>query len=801
MALVTITGYLFGQDDYRKVLRVYADFVYGSESINFPADSINEMAVEKMLTTDGERDYLLLEKFNKDRISISTHRIDSIKIDSTDNLALDSISNTEFTLSDYSSETDYMPTIQWEQVNWDDRYNIFRQDSAKPDSPIQLIGNEKSRFQDKKYRSGHTYYYYVALNGFPNSQNIYENRVKIRIPETSYISYEEDYPELDIKRLNSRFEAKMEVKASGSSNRDDIHYGKIYMKDTSDSDEWEEFAIINGEWKQVGFGGSARFHYDNDPILIDFADLTAGATYQFATTCVGSAGETEIKPFGLENHFEYTVPEIPETPTNVAAVYDSVNAEVTVSWDNTGYYYYIYRDTIPEMTHATKIGGLNPANPDYVGDTLHIVDEETELGHTYYYRVLAKEPTDYTKTSFTEGLYSDYAMVQTPSLGDFAITTPENFKATYDSLFGQISLSWDAAEGATNYRVYRSESLEGSFSPITHTGTSETYMNDTDFSIGDNTFYYTLLACNSVDTTEYPDTLEVSFEYLPPAPTGLSVEYDGEWTQNGLSWNSVDVARYYNVYRADSIDGQYTLIIEETYKTGGLADRDIEENKEYYYKVSSVSGVEEGPLSEPVEVATTMSSLLDPPTGITVEDTDEGVLVSWDPVAEASGYQLYRSNFDADNAGYFDPDATYKTSTSRLDTDVEDGDEFFYSVATINSDSKEGEKSERHGIIVGGTTNPNLRPPQISLTYNNVGGSIYVRIEWSEASEASEYEVYKAYSRDGSYTKVGTTSNTSYRYNVNTSSDWNETLYFKVISVDSAGRKSGDSNIESQKIN
>ena len=787
LALVTVSGYLFGQDDYRKVLRVYTDYMYDNESINFPADSINEMAVEKMLTTDGERDYLLLEKFNKDRISISTNHIDSIKIDSTDNLALDSISNTEFTLSDYSSETDYLPTMEWEADNWNVNYLIFRQDSAKPDSPIKLVGAENRGFQDGRYMSGHTYYYYVVLNGFPASQDIYENQVKIRIPENSYISYEEDFPTLDIRRLNSKFEAKMKIQPWGSQD-DGVLYGKIYMKDTSGSGEWKELAILNGD-----------FH-DNDPIMIDFADLTPGATYQFATTCVGIAGETEIESYNIDNQYEYTVPELPETPTNVAAVYDSMNAEVMVSWDNSGSYYDIYRDTTPDMSHAKKIGSLNPGNYGYVGDTLSIMDEEVELGQTYYYRVLAEEPTDYTNTSFTQGLYSDYAMVELPGLGDFAITTPENFKATYDSLFGQISLSWDAAEGATNYRVYRSESLDERFSPITHTGTSETYMNDTDFSVGDNTFYYTLLATNSADTSAYPDTIEVSFEYLPPAPTGISIEFDGEWTRNELSWNDVDIAHSYNVYRNDSIDGQYNLIIEEIDRTAGIYDRDIEENKDYYYKVSSVYGVTEGPLSDPVEGSSTMASLLDPPTGITVEDTDEGVLVSWDPVEGASGYQLYRRNMDLDNFPDYDPDATYKTSTSRLDTDVKDGEEYFYSVATLNSDQKEGEKSERHGIVVGGTTNPNLQPPQISLTYNNLG-SIYVMIQWTEANEASEYEVYKAYSRDGSYTKVGTTSNTSYTYNVDTNADWNETLYFKVISVDSAGRKSGDSNIESQKIN
>lgn len=70
-------------------------------------------------------------------------------------------------------------------------------------------------------------------------------------------------------------------------------------------------------------------------------------------------------------------------------------------------------------------------------------------------------------------------------------------------------------------------------------------------------------------------------------PTGSSVE---------LNWNAVEGAAGYNVKRAETDDGPYEIIansIENTY-----VDEDVEEATTYYYKISAVNRMGEGPDSE-----------------------------------------------------------------------------------------------------------------------------------------------------------------------------------------------------------
>ena len=61
-----------------------------------------------------------------------------------------------------------------------------------------------------------------------------------------------------------------------------------------------------------------------------------------------------------------------------------------------------------------------------------------------------------------------------------------------------------------------------------------------------------------------------------------------------------------------------------------------------------------------------------------------------------------------------------------------------------------------------------------------VGASGKPYIYWSAVAGASQYEVYRATSKNGSYTKMFTTSNLSY---TNTSAKAGTTYYYKVKAV------------------
>ena len=156
----------------------------------------------------------------------------------------------------------------------------------------------------------------------------------------------------------------------------------------------------------------------------------------------------------------------------------------------------------------------------------------------------------------------------------------------------QVTLSWNAASGATSYNVKRATVSGGPYGTVASVST--TNYADTGLSNG-ATYYYVVSAVNAAG--EGPDSTQVSATpqpSLPPAPTNLTATAgDG---QVSLSWNTAAGATSYNAKRATTSGGPYTTIASgltaNTYN-----DTQALNGTTYYYVVSGVNGAGEGPNS------------------------------------------------------------------------------------------------------------------------------------------------------------------------------------------------------------
>src|SRR5690606_16972794 len=93
------------------------------------------------------------------------------------------------------------------------------------------------------------------------------------------------------------------------------------------------------------------------------------------------------------------------------------------------------------------------------------------------------------------------------------------------------------------------------------------------------------------------DNFEFIYDAAPnDAPTGVDVDRP-TGSSVELNWDAVAGAAGYNVKRAETEEGPYEIIansiIENTY-----VDEDVEEATTYYYKISAVNRMGEGPDSE-----------------------------------------------------------------------------------------------------------------------------------------------------------------------------------------------------------
>ncbi len=132
----------------------------------------------------------------------------------------------------------------------------------------------------------------------------------------------------------------------------------------------------------------------------------------------------------------------------------------------------------------------------------------------------------------------------------------------------------------------------------------------------------------------------------------------------------------------------------------------------------------------------------------------------------ANRYYVYRSTTKDGTYSFLGSTANLNYTDSKADA----GTTYYYKVKAgiVN-----GVKSNSSAAVA---VTCRCARPSVKITTSN--GS--PRLTWNAVAGASKYEVYRATSKNGSYTKMFTTSNLSY---TNTSAKAGTTYYYKVKAV------------------
>ena len=327
---------------------------------------------------------------------------------------------------------------------------------------------------------------------------------------------------------------------------------------------------------------------------------------------------------------------------------------------------------------------------------------------------------------------------------------------------GKPYLKWKAVDGAVKYYVYRSGSKSGTYKLLGTT--TKTNYTDTTASAG-YTYYYKVKTVNASGVkSSYSAAVSAISHCAKPT---VKAEYTVSSGKPYLKWSTVTGASKYQVYRAGSQNGTYKLLGTTT-KTN-YTDTTASAGYTYYYKVKAVSKVKTAANSAYSAVVKAVSHCARPVVKPDYLASTGKPYLKWSAVTGASKYEVYRAG--SQNGTYKYIGST--TKTGYTDTNASAGYAYYYKVKAISNVKSTANSS--YSTVVKATCH--CAKPVVKIALTQKGKP---KLTWNAVAGAGKYEVYRATSKNGTYTKMFTTTNRSY---TNTNARAGTTYYYKVKAI------------------
>ncbi len=228
--------------------------------------------------------------------------------------------------------------------------------------------------------------------------------------------------------------------------------------------------------------------------------------------------------------------------------------------------------TIKATANSTGYGKVTGAGKYYIGTAVTLRATPKE-GYRFVRwlegRTVLTYNTEYTFTaSKSRTLKAEFARIATPSV-----------KATARGYDG-ITLSWKAVAAAQGYEIYRATGKKGPFSYLT--ATAGTGYTDTGLNTGKTYYYKVRVKCTSGSVTTHGSYSTVRYA-TPALLKPAQIKATPAAGSATLTWGAVPGATGYEVYKATSQGGRYSLASDQsatTFNQSGLIP-----GKTVYYKV------------------------------------------------------------------------------------------------------------------------------------------------------------------------------------------------------------------------
>ncbi|WP_455537806.1 fibronectin type III domain-containing protein, partial [Terrisporobacter sp.] len=269
------------------------------------------------------------------------------------------------------------------------------------------------------------------------------------------------------------------------------------------------------------------------------------------------------------------------------------------------------------------------------------------------------------------------------------------------------------------------------------------------------------------------------------------------YSSNKITWSKVTDADGYKIYRATSKTGTYKSIKTITNSsTVSYTNKSLTTGSTYYYKVRAYRTVDGKKIYGDFSLVSYAKPVLSLPTTVkAISSSYNSNKITWDKVTGAGGYKIYR--------------ATSKTGTYKSIKTITNGSTVSYTNKALVTGSTYYYKIRAYKTVDGKkvygsyssivSAKPVLKTPGITL----IAGSKKATVKWSKVSGSNGYEVYRATSKTGKYSKAKTVTKGSIVSYINSNLTKRKIYYYKVRAYKTVNGKkvySSYSTVKSVKI-
>ncbi|MGW6666416.1 Ig-like domain-containing protein [Peribacillus sp. NPDC055009] len=260
-----------------------------------------------------------------------------------------------------------------------------------------------------------------------------------------------------------------------------------------------------------------------------------------------------------------------------------------------------------------------------------------------------------------------------------------------------------------------------------------------------------------------------------PAIPGTVKAASSSYNSVKVSWGPVAGVSGYEIYRATSSTGKYTLLTATTatsYINTGLIT-----NSTYYYKIRAykLSGTTKAYSGWSTVVSAKPKPAI-PASVKAASSSYNSIKTSWAAVSGATGYEVYRATTLTGQYSY----AGRTTATSFTNTGLVTNYPYYFKVRAYRLVGTTKVYSSFSAPVSAKAI------PSVPINFKAARySSSSIKVSWGSVSGATGYEVYRATSKTGNYSPIKTTSSVNF---INTGLTKKKTYYYKVRAYRTVGK-------------